>query len=65
MKWILYDIGVSEYFLTPSLRTCGCGQHPGRMSRVGGGGGGGVIMVKKILLLYFMFQSILNILRAS
>ena len=45
------------------MRTCGRGQHPGRMSRVVGGGG--LIMGKKILLLYFMFQSILNILRAS
>ena len=31
------------------VRTCGRGQHPGRMSRAGG-----VIMVKKNLLFYFM-----------
>ena len=60
MKWILYDMGVFFDTFT-KVRTGGRGKHPGRVSRVGGG----VIMVKENVLLYFMFQSILNILRAS
>ena len=63
VKWILYDMGnSSQYFLIPSWRW----EHVAVVSiQVGCQGWGGVIMVKKILLLYFMFQSILNILRAS
>ena len=38
--WVFFDTFTK-------VRTCGCGQHPGRMSRVG--------------VLYFMYQSILNI----
>ena len=62
-KQILYDMGnSSEYFLIPSRRW----EHVVVVSiQVGCQGWGRVIMMKKNLLLYFMFQSILNILRAS
>ena len=39
MKWILYDTGNSFDTFT-KVRTCGRGQHPGRMSRVVGGHNG-------------------------
>ena len=52
---MIWEIHLSIFDTFTKVRTCGRGQHPGRMSRVG------VIMVKKNLLLYFMFQSMLNI----
>ena len=51
--WVFFDTFTK-------VRTCGRGQDPGRISRGGGGHNG-----EKNLLLFFMFQSILNILRAS